>query len=93
MLPGVNVALCFRMAANQESPFLRELARRLKAVREERHLTLQEVYDATGVHVARIESGRRNAALFTIAKLCNYYNVELRVVVADLEKLTELKVD
>jgi transcriptional regulator with XRE-family HTH domain len=77
------------MPVHQQSPFLRELARRLKAVREERHLTLQEVYDATGVHVSRLESGRRNAALITVAKLCHYYQVGLGVIVTDLEHLLE----
>jgi transcriptional regulator with XRE-family HTH domain len=73
------------MPVPQQSAFLRELARRLKTVREERHLTLQEVYDATGVHVSRLESGRRNVALLTVAMLCRYYQVGLDVIVADLE--------
>ncbi|MCB2410932.1 helix-turn-helix domain-containing protein [Hymenobacter lucidus] len=75
------------MPVQQQSPFLHELARRLKAVREERHLTLQEVYDATGIHVSRLESGRRNVALLTVAMLCRYYQVALGVVVTDLEHL------
>lgn len=75
------------MPVQQQSAFLRELARRLKAVREERHLTLQEVYDATGVHVSRLESGRRNVALLTVAMLCRYYRVSLEVVVTGLEHL------
>ncbi|WP_071837824.1 helix-turn-helix domain-containing protein [Hymenobacter norwichensis] len=77
------------MPVQQQSLFLRELARRLKAVREERRLTLQEVYDATGVHVSRLESGRRNVALLTVAVLCRYYQVNLGVVVTDLERLLE----
>jgi len=77
------------MPVQQQSPFLHELARRLKAVREERHLTLQEVYDATGVHVSRLESGRRNVALRTVAMLCRYYKVSLGVIVTDLEHLLE----
>jgi transcriptional regulator with XRE-family HTH domain len=75
------------MPAPQQSAFLRELARRLKAVREERRLTLQEVYDATGVHVSRLESGRRNVALLTVAMLCRYYQIGLEVIVTDLELL------
>jgi len=77
------------MPVQQQTSFLREIARRLKAVREERHLTLQEVYDATGVHVSRLESGRRNVALLTVAVLCRYYQVSLGAVVTDLERLIE----
>lgn len=71
--------------AAPSSAFLRELARRLTAVREARRQTQQEVYDATGIHVARLETGRRSVALRTVALLCRYYQVELSQVVADLE--------
>jgi transcriptional regulator with XRE-family HTH domain len=77
------------MAALQSSSFLQELARRLKAVREERSQTLQEVYDDTGIHVARLETGRRSVALLTVAMLCRYYKVELGKVVDGLEHLLE----
>lgn len=77
------------MPAQQNSPFLRELARRLKSIREERHLTLQEVYDSTGVHVGRIETGRRNVTLFTVAMLCRYYRVGIGTVVENMEQLVE----
>jgi transcriptional regulator with XRE-family HTH domain len=77
------------MAVKQDSLFLRELARRLKATREERQLTLQEVYNATGVHVGRVESGKRNVALLTVATLCRHYQVDLGIIVTDLEQLVE----
>ena len=79
------------MPVQQQSSFLREIARRLKAVREERNLTMQEVYDLTGVHVSRIESGRRNVALLTVAILCRYYHVELGSIVSNMEQLVEEK--
>jgi transcriptional regulator with XRE-family HTH domain len=69
------------------SAFLLELARRLKAVRVARGQTLQEVYDETGIHVARLETGRRSAAFVTVALLCRYYHVELAKVVEGLEQL------
>lgn len=72
--------------AAPSSSFLLELARRLKAVREARRQTLQEVYDETGIHVARLETGRRSVALRTVAVLCRYYQVELSQVVAGLEQ-------
>jgi transcriptional regulator with XRE-family HTH domain len=73
--------------AAPSSAFLLELARRLKAVRETRRQTLQEVYDATGIHVARLETGRRSVALRTVALLCRYYQVELGQMVEGLEQL------
>jgi transcriptional regulator with XRE-family HTH domain len=79
------------MPVQQQSLFLREIARRLKVAREERHLTMQEVYDATGVHVSRIESGRRNVALLSVAMLCRHYRMELGSIVANMEQLVEEK--
>jgi len=77
------------MADKHSSPFLRELAGRLKAVREERRLTLQEVYNATGIHVSRIESKGLNVTLLTLAILCRYYRVQLAQVVDGIEQLVE----
>jgi transcriptional regulator with XRE-family HTH domain len=77
------------MAAKQSSPLLRELARRLKAIREERHLTIQEVYDATGIHVGRVEASALNLTMLTLAALCKHYEVRLAAVVDELETVTE----
>ena len=80
------------MPASKYPLLLNELARRLKSVREERHLTQQEVYDATGVHVGRLEVGRRDVALTTVALLCQYYGVNMAVIVAELEHRIERKI-
>jgi transcriptional regulator with XRE-family HTH domain len=77
------------MTVKHSSTLLRELARRLKVVREQRQFTLQEVYDATGIHVGRIESSGINVTLLTLAALCKHYQVGLAAVVADLEHLAE----
>lgn len=77
------------MTVKNSSPLLRELAWRLKVVREQRQLTLQEVYDATGIHIGRIESSGINVTLLTLAALCKHYQVELATLVADLEHLAE----
>ncbi|GAA4358799.1 hypothetical protein GCM10023185_24780 [Hymenobacter saemangeumensis] len=77
------------MAAKHTSPLLHELARRLKAARETRKLTLQEVYDATGIHVGRIESSRVNITVLTLATLCQHYQIRLAAVVEELEALVE----
>lgn len=75
------------MARKHESSFLSELARRLKALREDRKLTLQEVYDATGVHIGRIESSKANVTLTTMVKLCRYYQVRLVDIVEGLDEM------
>lgn len=54
-----------------------EVIYRLKRLRRERGYTLQEVYDATGIHVARLEASKANMTVMTLATLCRYYEIPL----------------
>lgn len=54
-----------------------EVVLRLQRLRRERGYTLQEVYDATGVHIARLESSKANMTVATLATLCRHYEVSL----------------
>ncbi|WP_161806878.1 helix-turn-helix domain-containing protein [Hymenobacter sp. AT01-02] len=58
-------------------------------MREDRKLTLQEVYDATGVHIARIESSKSNVTLLTLMTLCRHYRVRLMEVLDGLDEFVE----
>ena len=54
-----------------------EIVDRLQRLRRARGLTLQEVYDATGIHVARLEASKTNMRVVTLAVLCQYYEISL----------------
>lgn len=54
-----------------------EVVHRLQRLRRERGYTLQEVYDATGIHIARLEARKANMTVLTLAALCRYYEVTL----------------
>lgn len=54
-----------------------EVVHRLQRLRRERGYTLQEVYDATGIHIARLEASRANMTVTTLAALCRYYKITL----------------
>ncbi|RPD44121.1 XRE family transcriptional regulator [Hymenobacter sediminis] len=54
-----------------------EIVRRLQELRRERLQTQQEVYDATGVHIGRLEAQRANMTLRTLVILTRYYDVSL----------------
>ncbi|AIZ62807.1 hypothetical protein PK28_02325 [Hymenobacter sp. DG25B] len=73
------------MTAKAASPLLLELIRRLKALRERRRLTLQQVYEATGVHIGRIEANSLNVTITTLATLCRYYQVTLSEILEQIE--------
>ncbi|PJJ54604.1 helix-turn-helix domain-containing protein [Hymenobacter chitinivorans] len=77
------------MGDRNTSSLLQEIARRLKALRESQQRTLQEVYDATGIHIARIEARRQNVTLATLAALCQYYHTSLSDFLLDIEQVAD----
>lgn len=51
---------------------------KLKKLRHERKLSQDDVYIDTDINIARIESGKGNVSVSTIADLCRYYNISLK---------------
>lgn len=61
----------------QDKALLDKIILTLKQVRKETGFTLETVYFDTGIHIARIEQGKTNITVSTLAKLCDYYNISL----------------
>lgn len=49
----------------------------IKQLREERRLTQEDVYNDTGIHVARIESAKVNISISTLKALSDYFELTL----------------
>lgn len=62
---------------NQE--LLLNLAKRLKELRKEKNVTQEDVYNDTGIHIARIEQGKRDVSFTTLVRLAEYFGVNLNV--------------
>ncbi|MEN9439997.1 MAG: hypothetical protein RLZ33_73 [Bacteroidota bacterium] len=60
-----------------EKEVLLNLAKRIKELRLEKKLTQEEVYNDTGIHVARIEQGKRDISFTTLTKIADYFKVSL----------------
>lgn len=50
---------------------------RIKALRQQKGITLEEIYNDTDIHVGRIESAKANITLSTLSKLCDYFEISL----------------
>ncbi|AII54447.1 MULTISPECIES: helix-turn-helix transcriptional regulator [unclassified Hymenobacter] len=61
-----------------------EIVRRLQQLRRSRQYTQQEVYDATGVHIGRLEAQHANMTIRTLVILCRYYGISLAELVQGL---------
>lgn len=62
-----------------DKEILLKLAVTLKELRKQNNVTQEEVYNATGVHIARIEQGKRDVSYTTLRKLAAYFGVSLAV--------------
>jgi DNA-binding Xre family transcriptional regulator len=50
---------------------------KIKKLREQREITLQEFYNDTGIHLARIESEKRDLPISTLKRICDYFEISL----------------
>jgi transcriptional regulator with XRE-family HTH domain len=73
------------MGHSPESTLLDTLTTRLKAARTQRKLSLQEVFDLTGIHVGRLEAKRANMTVLTLLTLCRLYKVHASDLLLGLE--------
>ena len=53
------------------------LAKQVKELRNEKGLTQEDVYNDTGIHLGRIEQGKRDISFTTLCKLADYFNTDL----------------
>jgi transcriptional regulator with XRE-family HTH domain len=65
------------MAQLRDDNLLKKIALRLKALREERGLSQEELYNETDIHIGRIETGRSNISVSTLSMLCKYFGISL----------------
>ena len=57
----------------------------IKELRKSKSITLEVFYFDTGIHLARIEQGKQNITIATLAKICAYFQIGL----SDFFKLVE----
>ena len=69
------VYAAFSVMEKQE--LLLQLALRLKELRKLKNVTQEEVHNETGIHVARIEQGKRDISYTTLLRLSQYFNTDL----------------
>ena len=61
----------------ENKELLRNLATKLKGLRKAKNVTQEQVFNDTGIHIARIEQGNRDVSYTTLCKLADYFEVNL----------------
>ena len=54
---------------------MNEVAKKLKALRNEKKLKQAEVYRQTKIHIGRIESGNSNITMSSLSELYKFYQI------------------
>ncbi|MEP1035514.1 helix-turn-helix transcriptional regulator [Ekhidna sp.] len=65
------------MVQVRDKELISKIAQRLKALREEKGLTQEQLYNDLEIHVGRIESMKVNPTVSTINSLCKYFEISL----------------
>lgn len=64
----------------EEKEVLLHLAKVIKELRKTKGVTQEQMYNDTGIHVARIEQGKRDISYTTLLKIAEYFEIKLDVL-------------
>ena len=65
------------MGYYRDDILLDKIVAKIKKLREQKGVTLQEFYNDTSIHLARIESERRNVTISQLNLICKYFGLSL----------------
>lgn len=80
------IDFAFAMKQIRNDILLKKIALRLKALREEKGLSQEELYNETNIHIARIETARINISVSTLSSLCKYFDISLTEFFKKIDK-------
>ena len=65
------------MARYRDHILLDKITTKIKKLRAQKGVTLQEFYNDTNIHLARIESERRDISISNLNVICKYFDITL----------------
>lgn len=65
------------MAQIRNTKLLTAIGNKVKALRESRGLTQEQVFNDTGIHIGRIENASADIRVSTLEAVCKYFKVSL----------------
>lgn len=71
----MNSSLPHSVMTNEE--LLLNLAKHLKEQRKTKGVSQEDVYNDTGIHVARIEQGKRDISFTMLIRLTDYFEITI----------------
>lgn len=65
------------MSQQKDIETLEYISEKFKKLREIKGVSQLDVLNDTGIHIARIETGKVNISVSTLAVLCKYFDINL----------------
>jgi transcriptional regulator with XRE-family HTH domain len=62
---------------------IKQIVLLIKQLREKRCLTQEDVYNDTGIHIARIETAKVNISISTLQALTMYFEISLETFLVE----------
>jgi transcriptional regulator with XRE-family HTH domain len=72
------------MGQLRNKALLDKIADKIKKLREEKGITLEQFYNDTNIHLSRLEHSRANVSISTLKEVCKYFNVSLHEFFKDI---------
>ena len=66
------------MGQMRDEILLRKIVGKIKMLREQKGITLEEFYNDTNIHIARIESAHTNMTVSTLHAICKYLGISIQ---------------
>lgn len=61
----------------QDKVLIQKISLRIKEIRALNGITQEQFFYDTGIHLARIESGKANISVSTMSYICKYFSISL----------------
>jgi transcriptional regulator with XRE-family HTH domain len=65
------------MERHVNEALVEKIVLKIKKLREQKEISLQAFYNDTGIHLARIESEKRDIPISTLSRICEYFEITL----------------
>lgn len=72
------------MKQRKDEILLRDIARKIKELREEHNISQADFYIATNINIGRIEVAKFNISVSTLKSICDYFKITLGDFLKDI---------
>ena len=66
------------MDAKEEEAVMAAIRAALKKLRTDRGIGIEDFYNDTGIHIGRIETSSPGITIYTLHRICKYYNITVK---------------